>query len=341
MSSLPEFSLEYRDTMLNVTLMESLAHGIYTTVVVFTLWMIVVHEKCRTRVVMGVVIVVMYLIATLHLALRWCYIRGSFIIHGQTDDTAFDYLFNAPKWMLASSVAFTVNTIIADFVVVWRCWNVWGRNWIVGAIPSLANIVGIVFAGFSLFQQATTPPPGSAWSAAQIDWLLPYFCISVAVTVGCTSLIVFKIWNSHRETDRLTQLPSHRSYKFSRVICTLVESAAMYAVSMIVTLAFYQHGALNANFPISITSTITGLAPTLILARVTIGSTRPLSTYQEPPKSILEFNRTLDPINTLATVPCLDIHDEDSGTSSSSAVTDRDLDSERGWKKTEVEAEVV
>ena len=115
----------------------------------------------------------------------------------------------------------------------------------------------LVFASFSLYQQATTPPPGSAWSAAQIDWLLPYFCISVSVTVGCTSLIVFKIWNTHHRTDKLTGLKSQRAYKFSRLIHILVESAAVYAAAMIITLAFYKHGALNANFPISLTSTIT------------------------------------------------------------------------------------
>ncbi|KAK0210000.1 hypothetical protein DFS33DRAFT_1289784 [Desarmillaria ectypa] len=303
--------------------------------------MIVVKERRTVRIVMGVVIVVMYLIATLHLALRWCYVRGAFISHGQTDETAFDYLFDAPKWMLASSVTFVMNTTIADFVVVWRCWNVWGRRWIVAAIPSLCNVVGIVFAGFSLYQQATTPPPGSAWSAAQIDWLLPYFCISVTVTVGCTTLIVFKIWNAHRETDRLTQLKSHRAYKFSRVICTLVESAAMYAISMTVTLAFYKQGGLSANFPICITSTITGLAPTLIVARVTCGGTKPLTTYQEPPRSILEFNRTLDPINTFATVRRLDIHEDSAVSSSDERLTERELDSEKGWAKNEVGAEAV
>ncbi|KAK0222973.1 hypothetical protein EDD85DRAFT_860495 [Armillaria nabsnona] len=342
MSSSPEFSSEYRNIMLNVTLMESLAHGIYTTVIVFTLWMIAVNETRRARIVMGIVIVAMYLLATLHLALRWCYVRGSFIGHGQTDETVFDYLWNAPKWMLICTATFVVNTTIADFVIVWRCWNVWGRRWIVAAIPSFCNVVGIFFACFSLYQQATTPPPGSPWGTAQIYWLLPYFCILVSVTVGCTLLIVFKIWNTHCETDKLTQLKSHCSYKFSRVICTLVESAAMYAASMIITLAFYKHGALNANFPIAITSTITGLAPTLIVARVTCGSTKPLTTWQEPPRSILEFNRTLDPINTLATVWCLDIHDDSLVSSSSSDErTERDSHLEKEWKKNKMGGEAV
>ncbi|KAK0493442.1 hypothetical protein EDD18DRAFT_1464929 [Armillaria luteobubalina] len=339
-SSPPEFMLEYRDTMLNVTLLESLTHGIYTTVVVFTLWMIAVNDKPRARIVMGVVIVVMYLLATLHLAVRWCFVRGSFIGHGQTDETSFDYLFNAPKWMLISTVTFIVNTTIADFVVVWRCWNVWGQKKIVAAIPSFCNVVGIVFAGFSLYQQTTTPPPGSAWSAAQIDWQLPYFCISVSVTVGCTSLIVFKIWNTQHQTDKLTQLKSHRCYNFRRLIYTLVESAALYAASMIVTLAFYEHGAPNANFPIVITSTITGLAPALIVAQVASGSTNPSTTWQEPPRSILEFNRTLDPINTFATVRCLDIHD-DSPASSSSDRTEGGSHLEKEWSKDEMGGEAV
>ncbi|KAG7439284.1 uncharacterized protein BT62DRAFT_924806 [Guyanagaster necrorhizus] len=115
MLSSPEFELEFGDTMLNVTMMESLVHGIYTMVVVFTLWMIAGTEKHRAQIFMCAVIVAMYLIATTHLTVRSCYVQGAFISHGQTDETQFDYLFNVPKWMLISSVSFILNMIIADF----------------------------------------------------------------------------------------------------------------------------------------------------------------------------------------------------------------------------------
>ncbi|KAG7443843.1 uncharacterized protein BT62DRAFT_1078050 [Guyanagaster necrorhizus] len=130
-------------------------------------------------------------------------------------------------------------------------------------------------------------------------------------------------------TDKLAQLQSYRSYKFSRVICTLIESAAMYAVSMTVTLAFYKQGGLDTNFRISITSTVTGLAPALIAVQVVCGSTRPATTWQEPPRSILEFNHTLDPTSTFPTMR-LDIH-EDSGASTSSdeRLTERESDPEK------------
>ncbi|KAG7453293.1 uncharacterized protein BT62DRAFT_915547 [Guyanagaster necrorhizus] len=327
MSSSPEFELEFRNTMLNVTMMESLAHGIYTTVVVFTLWMIAVNEKHRARIFMGAVIVTMYLIATTHLIVRWCYVRGAFISHGQTDETQFDYLFNAPKWMLISSVSFTLNTIIADFVVVWRCWTVWEQKWIVAVIPSLCNIVGIgmrLRVPFRWLQYVSASD--DATTRERVERSSDRLALAVHVYIG---------------GDKLTQLQSHRSYKFSKVICTLIESAAMYAVSMIVTLAFYKQGGLDANFPISITSTVTGLAPALIVAQVVCGSTRPATMWQEPPRSILEFNRTLDPTSTFPAMR-LDIH-EDSGASTSSdeRLTERESDPEKEWGKDQVGDEAV
>ncbi|KAG7439283.1 uncharacterized protein BT62DRAFT_939108 [Guyanagaster necrorhizus] len=97
---------------------------------------------------------------------------------------------------------------------------------------------------------------------------------------------------------------------------------------MTVTLAFYKQGGLDADFPISITSTVT----------VRLIPTRPATIWQEPPRSILEFNRTLDPTSSFPAMR-FDIH-EDSGASTSSdeRLTERDSDPEKEWGKDRVEA---
>ncbi|KAK0455352.1 uncharacterized protein EV420DRAFT_596244 [Desarmillaria tabescens] len=279
MASYPaEFSLQYRDTMLNVTLLESLLYGMYTTVVAFTIWIVAIRDKGRDRLVHGGLVIVMHLIATSHLAVRWNFVRGGFIKHGETEETVYGYFFDAPKWMLLSTAAFMANTLIADCIMIWRCWIICGRRWMFVIVPMLCTIVGTIFAGFSIYQQTASPPPGSAWSAAQIDWTLPYFSMSLVVTLLCTLIIIYRI---------IMIKPSIEKGTRRLWIEVIVESASLYAIALIILLAFYTTGNVDANYPIVIATMITGLAPTLIVARVSSGATRPESSWYTSPQSLL------------------------------------------------------
>lgn len=281
MASYPaEFSFQYRDTMLNVTLLESLLYGMYTTVVAFTIWIVAVRDKGRDRLVHSGLVIVMYLITTSHLAARWTFLRGGFIRHGETEETVYNYFFDAPKWMLLSTAAFMANTLIADCIMIWRCWIICGRRWAFIVIPGLCTIVGTIFAGFSFYQQTATPPPGSAWSAAQIDWMIPYFSMSLTVTLLCTLVIIYRI---------TVIKPSIENGTRRLWIEVIVESAALYAIALIIMLAFYAKNDVHTNYPIVVATMITALAPTLIVARVSSGATRPESSWHTSPLSILAF----------------------------------------------------
>ncbi|KAG7453252.1 uncharacterized protein BT62DRAFT_54108 [Guyanagaster necrorhizus] len=250
MASYPAaFSLQYRDTLLNVTLLESLLYGMYTTVVAFTIWVVAVRDKGRDRLIHGGLVLAMHLIATSHLAVRWDFIRGGFIRHGQTEETTYDYFFDAPKWMLLSTAAFMANTLIADCIMIWRCWIICGRKWMFVVVPGLCTIVGTIFAGFSIYQQTATPPPGSAWSTAQIDWLLPYFSMSLAVTLLCTLLIIYRI------TAVRPSIKKETRWLWS--IEAIIESAALYAIALIILLAFYATNDVHTNYPIVVATIIT------------------------------------------------------------------------------------
>ncbi|KAK0463407.1 hypothetical protein IW261DRAFT_1613648 [Armillaria novae-zelandiae] len=281
MASYPvDFSLQYRDTMLNVILLESLLYGMYSTVVAFTIWIVAVRDKGRDRLVHSGLVIVMYLITTSHLAVRWTFVRGGFIRHGETEETVYNYFFDAPKWMLLSTAAFMANTIIADCIMIWRCWVISGRRWAFIIIPGLCTIVGTIFAGFSFYQETATPPPGSAWSASQIDWMLPYFSLSLTVTLYCTLVIIYRI----TVTKPSIEMGTRRLW-----IEVIVESAALYAVALIIMLAFYARGDVHANYPIVVTTMITALAPTLIVARVSSGGTTPESSWHKSPLAIVAF----------------------------------------------------
>ena len=80
--------------------------------------LLAVRDKGRVRFVHSGLVIVMYLITTSHLTVRWIFVRGGFIRHGETEEAVYNYFFDAPKWMLLSTVAFMANTLIADCIMV-------------------------------------------------------------------------------------------------------------------------------------------------------------------------------------------------------------------------------
>ncbi len=102
--------------------------------------------------------------------------------------------------------------------------------------------------------------------------------MSLATTLLCTTLIVFRIWY-------LGRVDALRTYK--RIIEIIVESAALYAIALVVFLIFFVRDDLNTGYPQAVLYSITvfifftlsdicpvlnicrqGIAPTLIIVRV-------------------------------------------------------------------------
>ncbi len=66
----------------------------------------------------------MYILATMHLSVRWFYARRAFITNGQTEETRFFALVDSliaggPLWVpTISSVVASINILLADCVIV-------------------------------------------------------------------------------------------------------------------------------------------------------------------------------------------------------------------------------
>ncbi|SJK96780.1 uncharacterized protein ARMOST_00026 [Armillaria ostoyae] len=138
MASYPsEFSLQNHGTMLKATSFESLLYATHAALVIGTVWRVVVRDKGRIRFIRCGLVIVMYLIATSPLALRWKFVQG--ITDDETQETTYIY---SHGWILLSSLSFTAVILITGCIVIWWCWLFSGRRWMFAVIPGLCIIVG-------------------------------------------------------------------------------------------------------------------------------------------------------------------------------------------------------
>ncbi|PBK92262.1 hypothetical protein ARMGADRAFT_183414 [Armillaria gallica] len=213
---------------------------------------LVARDKGRSRLIRCALVIVIYLIATSPLAIRSMFVDG--FRHDETQGTIYIY---TPEWMLLSSTAFMVNILITDCMVIWRCWFLCGRGWILVVIPGLCTIVGTIFAGFGLYEMTTTPPSGNVCTA-HIDWMLPYYSMSLAVTTLCALVILYRIVMGPRIGRRTRRL----------WIKVIVESSLLFAAGPIVLLVTHITSDIRTSCPLLAVTMSTGLAPILAIARI-------------------------------------------------------------------------
>ncbi|KAJ7643222.1 hypothetical protein B0H17DRAFT_1104685 [Mycena rosella] len=223
----------------------------------------------------------MYIMSTIHVATRWLLITKAFIDHGDTSTTATLALLQPPLWLaVLGAVVFSVNTLIADCVLIWRCWVIWSRNWIIILLPAMCTVAGGALGFRSIAEQAAYVLNPKLDRAAFVDFATPYFALSLVTTSLATILIVFRIMTMSEPATR-------KSKGYGKLIEIIVESAALYSVALIVFLPFLVQKSNDDAYPQAVLAQMTGIGPTLIVARVSFGLARPEETWQSKGSSLM------------------------------------------------------
>ncbi|KAJ7584554.1 hypothetical protein C8J56DRAFT_1166619 [Mycena floridula] len=272
------------DVTLQATILEVFFFGLYTVIVALTLWGLQSRRRGDGNASwMTAVTLLMYLLSTVHVALSWYLLRQGFIVNGSTFLTAGEAIIEQSEWFrVTGATIFAINTLIADCTFIWRCWVVWGKNWWIIVLPVLLTVIGTVFSALALWQKAI--PLGSSSKLIQLG--TPYFAMSLVTTGLVTVLIIFRIVVMSPNFPGDDGMDATRSKiwnwrtRYSSVIEVVVESAALYSVALLVFLVLFTNDSTEwFIYPEQILGVLTGMAPTLIMARVSFGLARPQSSW--------------------------------------------------------------
>ncbi|SJL02380.1 uncharacterized protein ARMOST_05707 [Armillaria ostoyae] len=272
---------QYLDDFLNSQFLLALLHGVYTGILAVTLWNIFVN-KCRPIRRALVVVILLYALITISFALGWSFMSSGFIENGQNFWTVFSKLNGANQaYNWEAGIPAAISTILADSYIIWCCWTVWGRHWLIVLLPILSLISATVARSIDVYRLY--------FSAVDSVFLTLNLSSILATTLWCTVFIIFRILTVtgvRREGGRLRV--------YHHFIEVLVESSALYSIALIMELAFYIRNDAVFFYFDGITLIAKGVAPTLLLGRVAAGHTRPTEEHDDSATvSTLRFQMTL------------------------------------------------
>ncbi|KAJ7022173.1 hypothetical protein C8F04DRAFT_1240908 [Mycena alexandri] len=158
-----------------------------------------------------------------------------------------------PELLFAANIIFGVNNVIADGLVIYRCYCVWNYNGYVVIVPILSLIATSLF-GLDLDLPAK-----------------PFYGLSLATNILVNMLTAGRIWWIYREARMCLKTDMQKKYLSSLAI--LVESGVLYSATVLAFLILVTIVPTRISTPAiyQMLAQIMGIAPTLIIVRVGLG----------------------------------------------------------------------
>ncbi|KAJ7925037.1 hypothetical protein B0H13DRAFT_2314829 [Mycena leptocephala] len=270
---------ELRDVYLNMTLLQAFGNGVYFVVFALALYAMIFRRK--THPLLFFVVVIQFIFASIETGVHWSNIRNAYVVHGtSTDDTVEALTSPTFTRVVLPATLLVANTFLADCVLIFRLYAVWNHDWRLIILPVMSTIGGTVLGILTVVESGNYIKNGGDANAF-VDYALPYFSMCLVTTLLATILIVFRIfWLTRNQAG--SAFSGYRA-----VIEMIVESALLYSVSLIIYIAllFGPDSDNSDGYAQAILIHMTGIAPTLIVARVSFGLARPSASWQRTTKT--------------------------------------------------------
>ncbi|KAI0352622.1 hypothetical protein OH77DRAFT_770519 [Trametes cingulata] len=247
---------------------QSILYGTFVTLFVNTatalLWKRPAGQPLRSDM-LGV-LVLMFGIATIHVATNFSRIILAFIVHADAPGgpaAFFNELSNFTQ--MFGSTLYVMQTLLGDAMVLYRCYLVWERRFIVVAFPcvlllgSTATGIGILYA----FDKVV--PEASIFVVQLGHWITAFFSMTFATNAICTALVAYRIWAINR---------AHLSFRHRRlrpVMVLIVESGAIYSATLLALLILYNVDSWFQYVILDSVSPIVGIVFSVIMLRIATG----------------------------------------------------------------------
>jgi len=252
-----------------VVQVESIIYGAYAIMFGLCVRLLYVNRKkgVNTKPLL-VTAIMMFTLSTAHMIVQLIRAITAFVYYNDVLNGADR--FYAQFWLPSSVLKLAIyatNNIVADGLLIYRCYIVWGYQWKVAIVPILMLIGSEPVSGYrSVYNfsqaQSTITPDITAWGDAM-------FVLSLLTTLLVSSLIAYRIYWIGRRLNAMLGPGQSRKHRYT--IAIVLESGALYSAPLVLLLVLFSFDSVYAYIVYDALAQIMGLAPTIIIVRVGLG----------------------------------------------------------------------
>jgi len=171
------------------------------------------------------------------------------------------------KVSMTKNAAYIVNIWLADSLVVYRTYVIWGGNLYVMVIPFII-FIGTVASSIALLVQVGIPGASFAPGGLISDLGTAFLSLSVSSNIISTLLIAGQLFR-HQWALRQTGIQDNGLY--TRIFAVIAESAALYSGCGLIYIPLYARN-LSSQYAVSaLYASLGSITPVLIVIRMALG----------------------------------------------------------------------
>ncbi|KAG2030041.1 hypothetical protein BDR03DRAFT_975099 [Suillus americanus] len=246
---------------------EAFLYGVYCVLFITSIVILIKRYRLSNRVIWAANCL-LFTTSTAHFALVFNH------FYTALEYAPFSEFGDETSAIMGANLLSSVVDLVGDFLLLYRCWFVWGKNPYVIILPLLTSLGGfgciLAIPSLVLSINPTSPvPPTEIVPLTIAGYVLP-LCTNIMVT----GLIAGRLWYLSRipVIDEHGKLAILKIAAGGRAMMLIIESGALYMVTQLIFVVLVAIGN-PAEAILSYAGTqIYGIASTLIVIRVGLGT---------------------------------------------------------------------
>ncbi|KAJ7162312.1 hypothetical protein C8R46DRAFT_1104283, partial [Mycena filopes] len=192
------------------------------------------HKPLRATLLLSAVL--MFLLSTTSITI--------FLLQGAT--AYGNMALDLPKLQTAGAIVYVTNNLVADALLIYRCFVIWGTPWV--TVAPLLLLVATMILGYSL-------------------QLKLFFILSLTMNLFVPALVAGRLWWIIRRirVDNVTRR------KGRNAMAIILESGLIYSLFVSIHMGFFHFADPRDQIIYAALSQVVGIVPTLIIVRVGLG----------------------------------------------------------------------
>lgn len=235
--------------------LESLLYGVFLTLYLFMLFILLRKTGIQRRLILPVATLLLC-IATAYVIIEFVQALEVFVFKSDTISAS-----GSSPLLVAKTALSNIQIILADAIVVWRCYVLNNRSLLV-AIPGCIMLLASVVTGCYTVVSLSLAHPLSNLPPADRACIIAFGALTMGLSIATTSLNAWRIYRTR------CFMPQGFNAAFLPVLVVIIESGTLYSTTiliLLITLSIESNGQYTM---VEIIAPIVGITFCLIILQV-------------------------------------------------------------------------
>jgi hypothetical protein len=268
--------LTVKDATLTSTMIEGILYGFSVLMFIMTLKSLT-YMRTVNRLML-VVTFLLFILSTLHIIADIIHVHRGFLVFSGSD-----IFFADAKEETFKNAVYELETLLADAILIYRCYIVW-RSWWIIVLPCTLWVSVAVCGTATVWLISQPVANGANIFLIQVGrWVISFYSTAFVTNFISTGLLAYKIWsvNSGVYKTRASNTSSSQTYyksgNLKPLLVFIIECGALYSCALLTMLATYLTKSSSAYIVIDLIGQIIPITFYGIIIRASMSATKDTS----------------------------------------------------------------